>query len=208
MGTHPIFESDFDCLTVLEMTEKFLWTRSEKPQIKARFVDDQGCYVYYTAGSATGQQRNNEDIVGIGIYGGEDMQFCGCDPYGNTSNYAQLFAIQVALSFAWNRGDRRITIRTGSEFAKKCILHLHNDHWLARYGTGQWFTAEGTPVVDRGVLYNIVEMKKLFEEVWIEWVPRNSDTGSRAADELARCAHVISITKETKWAIEEPLYPP
>ena len=77
------------------------------------------------------------DIVGIGIYGGEDMQFCVCDPYGNTSNYAQLFAIQVALSFAWNRGDRRITIRTGSEFAKKCILHLHNDHWLARYGTGE-----------------------------------------------------------------------
>merc|ERR1712123_38417 len=208
MGTHPIFESDFDCLTEM----------AENPQFEARIIDDHGRYVYYTDGAArNGRIRNNrfeqvhnEGIVGIGIYGGEQMTFCKPDKWGSTSNYAELFAIQTALAIAWNRGERRITIRTDSKFAKKCILHLY-DQWFERYGTGKWYTMQGTPVVHRGILYNIVELKKLFDQVWIEWVPRNSDVGSRLADMLAKFArknNVVNMTNGSKIGIEEPIFPP
>merc|ERR1712106_353107 len=196
MGTHPIFESDFDCLTEM----------AENPQLEWRIIDDQGRYVYYTDGSAQnrGEQVHNEDIVGIGIYGGEEMQICMPDFYGSTSNYAELFAIQTALAIAWNRGERKITIRTDSKYAKKCILHYY-DQWFERFGTGKWYTTQGTPVAHRGVLYNIVELKKLFDQVWIEWVPRNSDAGSFYADQLAKFARNRKWvnTNDSKVGIDE-----
>lgn len=75
------------------------------------------------------------DIVGIGIYGGDDLLFCAWDTYGTTGNYAEFFAILKAMVIAWNRNERRITIRTRSRHAFLCIIDRY-DQWFEQYGTG------------------------------------------------------------------------
>ena len=52
--------------------------------------------------------------------------FCVWDTYGTTSNYAELFAIFKALTIAWNRNERRITIRTDSNYARMSIFHYYD----------------------------------------------------------------------------------
>merc|ERR1712004_270771 len=120
MGTHPIFESDFDCLTdILKMP---FVQNYENLSIDNRgyYRDNRGFYICYVDGSCKGK--------GI-LFGNHPSREIAqsCDPNDpSTNNHAELKAALIAIRHARKYNLGRLQVRTDSQFLIDIIPHCKN----------------------------------------------------------------------------------
>ncbi|KAL0068451.1 hypothetical protein AAF712_004529 [Marasmius tenuissimus] len=169
--------------------------------------EGEGDLVVYTDGSCRGNGKAGS-VAGIGVWwgNGDDRNLAERCPGEQTNNRAELIAIARLLESAPLDSERRLIIKTDSQYSIKCLtLWLHD--WRKR----NWKTASGGPVKNVAVIKYISTLLEhrilLGQKVDMKYVEGHAGIeGNEGADRLANFGASLSPVEERDWLTAEEEY--
>lgn len=144
----------------------------------------------YTDGSSL-NNKNYNSPAGIGVFFGDDDERNISLRIVGTNQYAELYAIYMALNTIKNDNYDKITICTDSMYSINCLKV-----WIKNWKLNNWQTSTGKPVKHSSLIKNIDELlhdKICFKHIrshkkapskdspnWCDWY------GNDCADKLSK----------------------
>jgi ribonuclease HI len=161
--------------------------------------NDKGDIIVYTDGACSNNGKRNQSgnrigKSGCGVYFSGALTYSFLNPSinalpdgkGNTNNFAEAHAIEIALEHAVKNKLKSIEIRTDSEYCINSLTKWKNG-WIKnkKKNNGIWKNSKGLPVIHQNVFENILLMETQLKVTYTHVKGHSGDAGNTEADKLA-----------------------
>lgn len=136
-------------------------------------------------GKRAGQHVRDDDRAAwafLAVKGGREVSRSGSE-FGATNNRMEVMAFRNALMWLdyYQLNDSRILFVLDSKY----VLDAVNNHWLHSWQRNGWTTSSGSPVKNRGLWEEVLNLLGKFPHIRCEWTKGHADSyGNNKVDRL------------------------